>query len=85
MTSRSLKLYPNPTSDMTTIKLGLIENEAVSIQILDINGKIVAQKSYGELSGEINLPITTSMMEAGVYVVHVTVGQTISTSRLVVE
>jgi len=80
-----LKLYPNPTSDLTTINLGLVENEQVTIQIVDMNGRIVGEKSYGELSGEINLPITTSMMESGVYIVRVTIGQTLSTSRLVVE
>jgi len=85
VSNSSLNMYPNPTSDMTTINLGVVENELVSIQILDINGKIVAQKLYGELSGDINLPITTSMMESGVYIVHVTVGDVVSTSRLVVE
>lgn len=85
VSNTNFTLYPNPTTDVTTIDLGNIEHESVSIQILDINGRIVGEKLYGELNGEIKLPINTSMMEAGVYVVHVTVGQSISTSRLVVE
>ena len=84
-TGTPLKMYPNPATDMTNISIGNVQNEQVSISISDINGRIVAEKSYGELSGEINLPITTSMMEKGVYIVNVSVGTTITTSRLVVQ
>jgi len=85
VSNSTIKMYPNPTSDMTTINLGTVQNEIVSIQIMDINGRIVGEKVYGELNGDINLPITTSMMDAGVYIVKVTIGTNITTSRLVVE
>ena len=81
----NLNLYPNPTSDMSNVTVGNVENEVVTIKIIDINGRVVGEKNYGELSGEINLPVTTGMLEAGVYVVQVTVGNSLRTSRLVVE
>jgi hypothetical protein len=80
-----MNMYPNPANEMTTIALGNIENEMVNIRIVDLQGRVAAEKNYGALTGDINLPIATNLMEPGIYMVQVTVGAVVRTSRLVVQ
>jgi len=78
-------IYPNPASDMANLKIGSVENETVIVRIYDINGRLVTEKNYGALQGEVVLPIATSLMNSGVYMVQVSVGESQINSRLVVE
>lgn len=83
--SQQLIIYPNPASDFAQIKIGTVENEEVIVRIFDINGRLITEKNYGVLQGETVLPIATTLMNAGVYMVQVNVGDTQRTSRLIVE
>lgn len=78
-------LYPNPAEDMAHVSIGNVMQETVIIRIYDLGGNLVAEKNYGELSGDMILPVNTSLMNAGVYMVQVNVGEHQQTSRLVVQ
>lgn len=83
--SSTVSIYPNPASDMANLKIGMVENEDVTVRIFDMNGRLVTEKNYGIQQGEVILPIATSLMNAGVYMVQVMVGDNQINSRLVVE
>ncbi|MBK9592559.1 MAG: Omp28-related outer membrane protein [Crocinitomicaceae bacterium] len=78
-------IYPNPASDMANLKIGSVDNETVIVRVYDINGRLITEKNYGMLQGEVVLPIATSLMNSGVYMVQVTVGESQTNTRLVVE
>ena len=81
----AISLYPNPAEDFATINIPNLDNETVIVQIFDINGKVVAERNYGELTGAMNLPINTADFEAGMYNVQILVGDTKTVKKLVVQ
>ena len=84
-TSGSFEMYPNPTANGTTISVTDLDNDEVIVKVFDINGKIVAQKNYGMLTGAMKLPINTENFEAGIYTVQLMVGETQNVQKLIVE
>lgn len=74
-------LYPNPSSDNTQVQLLLKQNENVTMTITDINGKVIAIRNYGELSGAQYLPISASEWESGVYFIQLQVGSKLATMK----
>lgn len=79
------RMYPNPASDFTVIEADLTQNAEVSIALTDMSGKIVDAKDYGVVTPGTQLPIATSSLEAGVYVVQLTVNGKMMTKQLIVE
>ena len=69
----NFKLFPNPTNGTTYIDLTNNENENVNVTIMDMSGKIVAQRDYN-ISGTVKLPIVTDNFDKGIYIVTLTVG-----------
>lgn len=71
-----LSLYPNPTSDFTTLKINNRFNTDISVSIIDPSGKLVSD--YGAVS-QTSLTIATSELSSGVYFVQVTDNERILT------
>lgn len=83
--SSNMIIYPNPASDFAQLKIESVENEVLVVRIFDINGRLITEKNYGVMQGEVLLPIMTSLMNSGVYLVQVSVGDSQQMQRLVVE
>jgi hypothetical protein len=64
----NVSIYPNPTSDMTTIDLSQIESEVSSVKVIDWFGKTV--KSFEPETSIIEMNV--SDLATGVYIVEVT-------------
>lgn len=85
-----LQMYPNPTEGLVHVKLALQPNSKITIEILDVNGRIVktleAEKAY---PGARVFDIDTSQLPAGVYVAKATVsgsdGVETRTGKLIVR
>lgn len=78
-------LYPNPATSFANVSLGMIDNSPVSIVISDLNGRLVANRNYGKLSGDLILPIDLSTISTGIYTVQVVVGERTVVKKLIVE
>ncbi len=78
------KLFPNPTSGVTYIDVVNNENDNVNVTVMDMNGKIVAQRDY-EVNGAVRLPIVTNGLDKGIYVVTLTIGETTQNQKLIVQ
>ena len=79
------RMYPNPASDVTVIEADLTQNAEISIALTDMAGKVVDARDYGVVTPGTKLPIATSSLEAGVYVVQLTVNGNLMTKQLIVE
>jgi len=80
-----VRVFPNPVTDgLTNIKLSLEEAQPVSVQILNSVGATIAAQNYGTLSGTQVLPFYTDNVPAGMYYIHVKVGDKISTEKVTV-
>ncbi|PKP23004.1 MAG: hypothetical protein CVU05_01510 [Bacteroidetes bacterium HGW-Bacteroidetes-21] len=71
------KTYPNPVQDYLTIEP---ENISVTITISDLSGKQLLQESFNS-AGEMD----TRMLNAGMYLLQISDGSQIQSSKLIVE
>jgi len=80
--------YPNPASNFTNIKFSLLQNADVTIQIMDMNGRVINTISDPNLSmGEHIIPVNTSSMPSGnyLYFVHTSGGDGIASKLTVIH
>ena len=78
-------IHPNPAGDFTNITIGDLNNEQVLIQIYNMNGAIVAERNYGELSGSYVLPVQLDRFESGIYTVRIIKGNSTQVEKLIVR
>jgi hypothetical protein len=77
-------LFPNPTTGVTYIDIVNNENNNINVSVMDMSGKIVAQRDY-QVSGTARLPIVTNGLGKGIYIVTLTVGDTTQQQKLIVQ
>ena len=64
--TQSLKAFPNPTSGMVTVDLNNQRNEAYTIRVIDLYGRLVQEKVVNEMRTNIDL----SSEDAGIYLIE---------------
>ncbi len=80
-----VSLFPNPSQNRSNVALNLGKAANVEVSILQMNGAIVAKKTYGKLVGSSLLPIDMSNMNTGMYFVNVNVDGKTTVLKLVKE
>ncbi len=80
-----MTVYPNPAGAFTTVAIQLTQESAVALRVVDMSGKTVAFKNYGSMNGASTIDLNTSMLDAGVYMIELTVNNQTMVQRLIVE
>lgn len=78
-------LFPNPTHNTATIAFELISNEKVSVNIVNIDGKVVYQqldKTFN--AGKQQIKLSTASLKSGTYFVSLKYGATTTKMQMVV-
>jgi Outer membrane protein Omp28/Secretion system C-terminal sorting domain len=78
----AISVSPNPFSSVTNVTLNLTTAKDVTMQVYDAVGKLVAERSYGEMVGEQTLPFNGANLTNGMYFIHVRMGDTLATKRV---
>lgn len=73
--ARSLTVFPNPTAGTATLKL----DETMSVQVFDLNGRLV--QGFSSLPGNATLDLV--MLPAGIYQVRAQAGREVYTGKVV--
>ncbi len=81
----AIKIYPNPSTDVSYLTLDLKSAERVSVEIFTVDGKQVASRDYGVLSGASTLTLNTGDFEQGMYLVKITIGNSQKVEKLLVD
>jgi hypothetical protein len=84
LTNSSFRMYPNPSNEVSFIE-ATFDNSEVSVTMIDMAGKEVASKNYGNVAVGSKLPINTLSLESGVYLVRLSMNGVVMTQRLIVE
>lgn len=79
----AIQLAPNPANNFSNILIDLNADSEVKVEVYSITGSLVSSKNYGTLNGSYQLPINTSELNAGVYLVNVKVGNELRVLKLV--
>lgn len=78
-----LSVYPNPSSEMTTLSVQLPSESEVMIEIYSVEGKLIASKNYGKLNGAYSLPVMMNDWAKGIYTVKMTTNSSFVTKQIV--
>ena len=81
----TFQLYPNPATTHANIAVNLDKPTVLSVEVFSADGRLVASKSYGTLTGSFNLPVLTQDLSAGVYKVRILADGKQTVKTLVVE
>jgi hypothetical protein len=78
-------LYPNPTHNTATIALSLEKDEKVTINVVNLEGKVVMQPLIKNVkAGKQQIQLNTSQLSVGTYFVRLSYGATVSKLKMVV-
>ena len=78
-------LYPNPVNDFTTVKFDLKESVKVSVNIFDLNGRLINSIGLQNATvGSNKINVDCSSLAKGTYLMQLIVGQSTSTSKFIV-
>ena len=75
-------IYPNPTSRLVTIDFESDKDNKVSVELLDVYGKVILKNKFTSTSGQNQFPLDVSKVNSGIYFLKMTNGQTISIQKL---
>jgi len=80
--NRLYPIYPNPTANVLNVAFALVENQRLSIDIIDINGRVVKNIANNQTYsiGRHLQPIATDNLANGMYLLRIT-GQNFNQSQ----
>lgn len=81
-----LSVYPNPAIDNAMVTFTTVEKGNVELEIINAVGQRVFAQNFGQrAAGQQLIPVATSELSAGMYIVNVVVNEAVYTKRLSVE
>lgn len=82
----TLRIYPNPASSQTVIDYTLSNASNVTLQVYDMNGRMLSSLNKGRQSeGNHSIQMNCEGMNKGIYMVKIITGKTSSTAKLIVQ
>lgn len=79
--NNSLDLFPNPVIDELTVMFQSTTSEPVSIQIINMQGKIVYRETGHTVNGSNHFDLKLSDLPGGIYVCCINNGRRITTGK----
>jgi hypothetical protein len=80
----NIAVYPNPVSTELNIDLLFAKGNGVSIQLMDLNGKVVADNSTIIGISPNNFTMGVANLENGLYILRVANGKSVSTTKVTI-
>jgi hypothetical protein len=78
-------VFPNPTENASTLSFYLNASTLYSIEVLDMNGKLIQATNNKSVQGLNQQNINTADLAAGTYVVRLVTGTTVRQQLLMVS
>ena len=83
--SNNIAVFPNPANDQLNVKLLFAECNALAIELFDLTGKVVAVPNTNQFSITNQYTFDVSDLNKGVYILKVTNGMKVSTSKVTIS
>lgn len=80
----TFNIFPNPAKEYVKVKLNNLNNDVCKVEIINSIGQLAKTIDLG-MDSEISRNITISDLNSGVYLVRTTLGDKVSTRKLIVE
>jgi hypothetical protein len=86
ISDQEFTIYPNPASSLTTFRFQVGSPGSLTLNIIDMKGKIVLTKDLDNLSqGENQVILNLSLLQNGMYICQLTIGATKVSQKLVIS
>lgn len=82
---KSLAIYPNPSNGSFNVSFDLAQNQNVTVEVINLQGKVVNSLSVVAHAGANNLPVNLANVATGVYFVKVQTIDGAITRRVAVQ
>ncbi|MBN2681705.1 MAG: T9SS type A sorting domain-containing protein [Bacteroidales bacterium] len=84
VSQESVKIYPNPVSDVANVSYELTSNGDVNLRVFDLNGRLLKDmKITNKAAGKHTYSFDASNLEAGTYIIKLNNGNKKAVSRFV--
>ena len=84
--NNEMKLFPNPSKGISTLSYSLNSDSHVSINIIDLNGKIVSEQVNEKQSeGSYSKKLDLNQLNSGTYFVKIKSDNKVNTKKLIIE
>ena len=81
----AMKVFPNPATENAFVSLSIVNSENVTMTLVDLSGKVVAEIVNAPLAaGDYQFEISTSSLQAGIYLINVNTGDELTVEKLTV-
>jgi len=81
----SVSVYPNPSNGSFTVQTNSLVNDVISIQVVDITGKIIYTEPVSLTIGKNSFDINLSGLSSGYYQVNLRKGNSVITKKLMIK
>lgn len=79
----SLSVSPNPTKGMLLASIKTEERDALQLQIVDLEGKLISQQTRNVEKGETQISLDVNSLKAGQYILKVTSKEAVQTKLFI--
>lgn len=79
------QVYPNPTQQMLNVKVADVNPTALSIRVVDLNGRIVFEQSEDNHNGNVLLQLDLGQLAKGMYYLHLDNDNRNSVHRITIQ
>ena len=83
--SDNIAVYPNPANDLLNVELLFAESNAVNIELIDLMGKEVTTSNRTKAISPNRYTLDVADLSKGVYILKVTNGSKMSTSKVTIS
>lgn len=81
----NVSVFPNPSAELINVNLNLKSEQKVSLELIDMLGKLIAVKDLGTLQGDSKQSINVSGITKGTYVVRVVTEKATEVRKIIIE
>lgn len=78
-------VFPNPSAEVVNVNLTLKSEQKVSVELLDLTGKLILSNDFGILQGESKQVINVSNISKGTYFVRVIADKGTEVRKIIIE
>lgn len=84
-TVSNLSLFPNPANDVLQIKLSVSKEQPITIEMLDVSGRVLYTKTKNAVLGELNEKVDVKNFPKGTYLIKINGENLSETKKIVID
>ncbi len=81
----NVSVFPNPTTDNISIELSVKKTSLVTLQLLDVTGKLVKEINVGDIQGKYTTSINTTAITKGIYFLKVIANNAVEVKKIIIQ